>query len=623
MSGRAVISIWRHDKLATSIVALFALVVLAVVGATTWWALDSQRTASVAAVSNRVWTGSGVLAAGVESAIARGDLTGARRLVAQAAVEWALLRCRVTLPDGGVLADADPAAINVRAVPAVWPTGPRPDEATPLSEGGAVRMARVIEVPGMGAARLELLVPESDPMWVGGRLEAGLLVIAAVSLLALLLAYVRARGRLRGIGAVYSALRAAAGGERSSAALAVGETLGPEAQAFNALLRSRDEVDERALLASISQRPAPEAQGLGAAGEAMWHGLLVVDGGLSIVEVNAAAAVLLGSDRAGLVGRPLAEVLPALGVEAVRSVVGGSGGPARATVDVPRRSPGEPQGEAGPGSAVTDVMRVGVRALPSSDGGAAARALVVIEDVTQQRIRDASRDEFVAQAAHELRTPLTNILLYAESLLEDQQRGAGDAARRAEAVNVINQEGRRLERLVADMLSVSEIEAGALRLRSDDVRLDQLFGDLRADFERQAAEKSITLVFDMPPKFPVIRGDRDKLVLTAQNLLGNALKYTPAGGSVTVKLDIEHPGTPEQQVRVDIGDTGIGIKPEEHELVFQKFYRASDERVAGITGTGLGLALARQVARMHRGDITLSSELNKGSTFTLRLPAAA
>lgn len=604
---------WRHDQLATSVVALFALVVVAVIGATSWWAIDSQRAASSEAAAARVWTGSGVLAAGVEAAVARGDLTSARRLVAEAAAQWSLLRCRVSLPDGGVLADADAASINVRTLPASWPKGPTPMEATPITEAGVVRMARPLAVPGAGSALLDIIAPEADPAWVGGRLEAGMIVIAGVSLLGLLLAYVRARGSLRGVGAVYSSLRAAAGGERDAAALCVGESLGPEAREFNALLVQRDLAAEQAVLAALRQREAPPLAGIGRASSALWHGVLLVDGAMRITEANAAAGVLLG--RGGgetLAGRALAEVLPALGVEAVRSALS-KGGPGRTSVDVTRPVAGRASEEAG-----ADTLRVGARALP---GEGEARALVLLEDVTQQRLRDASRDGFVAQAAHELRTPLTNILLYAEALLDEAS--AADAARRAEAVNVINQEGRRLERLVADMLSVSEIEAGALRLRTDDVRLDQLFSDLRADFERQAQEKSIALSFDMPPKFPVIRGDRDKLVLTVQNLLGNALKYTPEGGSVTVRLDVERAGTPDQAVRVDVADTGIGIKPEEQELVFRKFYRAQDDRVASITGTGLGLALAREVARLHRGDITLSSELNKGSTFTLRLPAAA
>ncbi|MFN7440504.1 MAG: sensor histidine kinase, partial [Phycisphaerales bacterium] len=99
------------------------------------------------------------------------------------------------------------------------------------------------------------------------------------------------------------------------------------------------------------------------------------------------------------------------------------------------------------------------------------------------------------------------------------------------------------------------------------------------------------------------------------NLLGNPVKYTPRGGSVTLRVESN-----AASVNFEVIDTGIGIKPEEQALVFERFYRAKDERLAEITGSGLGLALARDVARLHGGDITVTSELNKGSTFTLTLP---
>jgi signal transduction histidine kinase len=237
--------------------------------------------------------------------------------------------------------------------------------------------------------------------------------------------------------------------------------------------------------------------------------------------------------------------------------------------------------------------------------------VVVVEDVTQQRVADESRNAFVAQATHELRTPLTNIRLYVETMLEDPE----DGAVRSKCVNVINTESRRLERIVGDMLSVSEIEAGSLKLRPGEVRLDAFFEELEADYRAQAGDKEIALKFDLPPKLPVLEGDRDKLMLALHNLVGNALKYTPAGGAVTVKVTEEG-----GWLSVAVTDTGIGIKAEEQELVFERFYRAKDKRIGGITGSGIGLSLARDVTRLHGGEIAVRSEIDKGSTFTLRVP---
>ncbi|MFG0284605.1 MAG: sensor histidine kinase, partial [Phycisphaerales bacterium JB039] len=133
----------------------------------------------------------------------------------------------------------------------------------------------------------------------------------------------------------------------------------------------------------------------------------------------------------------------------------------------------------------------------------------------------------------------------------------------------------------------------------------------------QALDKRIELRFELPPKFPIMWGDRDKLLLALHNLVGNALKYTPDGGSVVVRADAD-----DAQLRVEVADTGIGIAPNETERVFERFYRAEDERVGKIKGTGIGLSLARELARIHGGDITLESELNKGSVFTLTAPTS-
>ena len=252
------------------------------------------------------------------------------------------------------------------------------------------------------------------------------------------------------------------------------------------------------------------------------------------------------------------------------------------------------------------VLRYSTRAI-GSDGG----VLVVIDDITQQRVAEASRNGFVAQVTHELRTPLTNIRLYVEAAIDDETSGPDIRG----SLNVINQEARRLERIVGDMLSVAEIEAGSYVVRRDDVRIDELLNNLSRDYASAAEEKSIDLAFELPPKLPVIQADRDKIAMALHNLVGNAIKYTGNAGQVEVRATSDESG-----ITIEVSDSGIGIDPEEQERVFEKFYRASDERISDITGSGLGLAIAREVIRMHGGDITVQSELDKGSTFTLTVP---
>jgi signal transduction histidine kinase len=255
------------------------------------------------------------------------------------------------------------------------------------------------------------------------------------------------------------------------------------------------------------------------------------------------------------------------------------------------------------------VLRFTVRPIPTEGG---ALALVVVEDVTQQRVAVAARDSFLAQATHELRSPLTSIRLYVEKALEDTEISPGEVA---QSLNVVNEESRRLERVVSEILSVSEIEAGSFHLERDDVELNRVLQQLQADHLPQAQKKKVHLVFDLPPKLPTLQADRDKIAVALHNLVGNAVKYTPSGGTVTVRAEVD-----EGQVRVVVEDSGLGIKPEEQERIFEKFYRAKDRRIASIAGSGLGLAISREVIRLHGGDITVTSAIDQGSTFTLSLP---
>jgi signal transduction histidine kinase len=314
--------------------------------------------------------------------------------------------------------------------------------------------------------------------------------------------------------------------------------------------------------------------------------------------VNGAAAVFLQARREDMVGAAVTKFIKYK--EVLKAIEGVAGGTVRRRVTIEVRHGGE--GGAG-------VLKFSVRPVRREDS---ASAMVIIEDVTQQRVADEARNSFIAQATHELRTPLTNIRLYIETAIDE---GEANPALRAKALNVINQEARRLENIVGEMLSVSQIEAGSFKLQRGEVRLDTLFAELHSDYEAQAKDKSIILSMNLPPKLPAIKGDRDKINVALHNLLGNALKYTPAGGQVAVNVSVE-----KNMLGVEFVDSGIGIGAEDQKRIFDKFYRAKDPRVGKIVGTGLGLTLAREVVRLHGGEITVDSQIDKGSTFTLSLP---
>jgi PAS domain S-box-containing protein len=589
----------RRPRAGAGALGLAALVVLvASIGATSWWAARSEHEAFESARTQQIRTLAPVLGRSAEQMLAAGDLSALRTALIGVARDWRLSTCRIVLGEGQVIADADPKKINVLTLPQRWVASAPGAEA--LVQGS---WSYAVPVAGHGVARLELAAAP-QAMAAPWESQAGMGLIGAATLALLLLIYRRAQAGLRPLAVVREALLAVAAGEQEPERLAVDARLGPEAQGWNRLLaetkrlrqQARGDAAAEALAPQQQQRQAGSGE-LDAAFDVMSHGLLLIDARGRVRFANGAATVYLGTERQGAIGREVAEIIPERAViDAVREVgEGAAQGPK--TVEVRR------------GGEAAAVLRFVIRRMRKSD---VAAVMIVVEDVTQQRVADEARNNFVAQVAHELRAPLTNIRLYVESAID---AGEDDQAARGNALNVINQESRRLERIIGEMLSISEIEAGSLRVHKDDVHLDVLLDEARVDFEPQAKEKRITLEFLMPPKLPVLQGDRDKLALAVHNMVGNAIKYTQAGGKVTVRPEVKR-----EQVHIEVVDTGIGIKPDELEKVFERFYRSRDERVSKITGTGLGLTLAREVARLHGGDVTAESQVNQGSTFTLTLP---
>lgn len=249
---------------------------------------------------------------------------------------------------------------------------------------------------------------------------------------------------------------------------------------------------------------------------------------------------------------------------------------------------------------------------PMNGGSASETHVWTMRDITQQKLAEEMRDQFVDTATHELRTPLANIKAYAETLaLAD----VIDVEQQKQFLNTINSEATRLARFVDDLLSVSSMELGSLSLNKQVTDLSRMLNEVLVKIRPQVAEKNLTLDVAFPEKMPEPELDKDKIAAVLVNLLGNAVKYTPEGGRVTFRVNIT-----DRLIDMSIEDTGVGIAQEELSKVFEKFFRSQDPRVQEQTGTGLGLALAQEVVRLHGGKIELESELNKGSTFSVLLP---
>ena len=265
------------------------------------------------------------------------------------------------------------------------------------------------------------------------------------------------------------------------------------------------------------------------------------------------------------------------------------------------------------GSDDSSSYRVRVIALPHAQRF--GECVVVIRDVSQQIRADRSREEFITQVTHELRTPLTNIRAYAETLSSGMFE---DPAVVTECYNVITKETRRLSRLIEDILSVSQLDAGSIELQFDTVDLKALLDEAVRDVRGLADEKNIDLQLILPAKLEPIRADRDKLAVVLNNLLGNAIKYTLPDGNVVVGCQCS-----ADETAITVKDNGVGIDPAEQGRVFEKFARSQDPAVQNEPGTGIGLYTAREIVRRHNGKIDLVSEKGVGSTFLVRLPRQA
>jgi signal transduction histidine kinase len=228
----------------------------------------------------------------------------------------------------------------------------------------------------------------------------------------------------------------------------------------------------------------------------------------------------------------------------------------------------------------------------------------------QLRQVDSLKDEFVALVSHELRTPLTSIRGYLELMTEDTNL----TEEQGRFLETIDRNAQRLQRVVGDLLFCAQVEAGKLTLESGEVDIDEIVEESVQAATPTAAAKSITLTSELGG-IPIIEGDRVRLAQVLDNLVSNAVKFTPPGGAVTVTTRAL-PG----EVEILVADTGMGIPAAELPNLFRRFYRTERATATAIPGTGLGLAIAKAIVTGHGGRIRVESADGDGTTFRLILP---
>jgi signal transduction histidine kinase len=237
---------------------------------------------------------------------------------------------------------------------------------------------------------------------------------------------------------------------------------------------------------------------------------------------------------------------------------------------------------------------------------------LLAEQNDRLRHLDRLKDDFVASVSHELRTPLTSINGYVELLIEGE---AGELnEEQTSFLGVIRRNGERLLRVVGDLLFAAELDARTIELERARVDLQPLISYAQQAAKPQAAERGIELTLDVET-VPHIEGDAGRLGQVIDNLLSNALKFTPPGGRVGLRLFETAAG-----VQIEVSDTGMGISAEDQEQLFERFFRTAEATSAAIQGTGLGLSIVAAIVEAHGGSIAVDSEIGFGTTFRIVLP---
>ena len=335
--------------------------------------------------------------------------------------------------------------------------------------------------------------------------------------------------------------------------------------------------------------------------DGMIEGVIAVDGRDVILLLNERARAMFGLDATRGEGKPFLEVIRNTELHEAFRAGRAAGESTVSNRELRLASPVE--------------RRVQVNAVPLRLGESEVGVVMVLHDVTELRRLEQVRTEFVANVSHELRTPLTAIQGYLETLLTGALEEPENARRFLE---IVFRHTERLGRLLNDLTDLSNIELGRVSLKLAPTRLDEAVDAVLAIMDTKAKSGRVELGSQLPRDLPLVHADRDRLVQILLNLVDNAVKYTPEGGRVTVRVREPADGG----VEVDVVDTGLGIPPSDLPRITERFYRVDKARSRELGGTGLGLAIVKHLVFAHGGQLRIESEPGRGTTVRVWLSCA-
>lgn len=365
--------------------------------------------------------------------------------------------------------------------------------------------------------------------------------------------------------------------------------------------RFHQELQQQVAQATAELRNANESL---MAEEQRWHtlienmpnGLLLLDAENRIAAVNQRTEALFGLTRQALMGRTLAD----------------SGLPAELVIPLSTASLDTERYDV----TLTVPFNRALQVHTAQVIDAARRYLgrvFVFHDVTREREIDRMKSDFIDLVSHELQTPLTNIIGFVSLMLEGETGELNDAQRRS--LESVRRQARRLAALITDLLDVSRIEAGQVTLQQQPVDLTAVAEAALQELQPQTLEKDLAIHLTAPADLPPGRGDPERLARVFTNLLGNAFKFTPSGGEVSLTFE-----QVDDNLQVQVHDTGPGIPPEDLPRIFDKFFQGEQVATRKSGGTGLGLSIVKGIIEAHGGQIWVESVVGQGTTFTFTLP---
>ena len=330
------------------------------------------------------------------------------------------------------------------------------------------------------------------------------------------------------------------------------------------------------------------------------EGVIAVDRALRVLLMNQAARRFLGAGDSDLIGQPIDEIGAVGSIPEILGRVIRDGQAERNEVVLP-----SPDG----GHALE------LHSTPlSDDDEVTVGAVVVLHDVSDLHRLEEVRREFVANVSQELKTPLTAIRGFVETLLDDNYT---EVSTRRRFLGKIRDHSNRLSSLVSDLLTLSRVETRSIRPNAVPIDLRESVRASATLLLQRAEEKGLTITLHLPNEPVCVLGDLELLRQVTDNLVDNAVKFTAADGQVRLSL-VQEPGV----AVLEVTDTGVGLEPEHHQRIFERFYRVGPAQSPGQGGAGLGLSIVKYAVIAHEGRISVDSEPGKGSTFRIELPLA-